>query len=202
MTGGRLAENERCAATRERHYVVAQPGCAYCGASVQPWFDRNTGRTRGLDHFVPVRLLAQARRWYPGEPLPNWLVPCCRRCNTGVLKDCLFSSFLDKFDFARWSLATQGAASVWRLSDNPAAAGLASIAAPPALLAAVKSFDAIGAAGRIRIVTYPERLGDGWRLARRVLCAPQIRYTEPSAMASLPSPASMPGYRSSMATLS
>jgi hypothetical protein len=69
-----VVEALRYAVTLDRHTMVAGKRCCYCGAEVRPRYDRRTGYTHGLDHFIPVMILAEFRRWYPHEASINWLV--------------------------------------------------------------------------------------------------------------------------------
>jgi hypothetical protein len=172
------AEAERRAATRVLHAVVEQGVCVYCGAPVSPSFSASTGKTRHLDHFIPVRQLAIARRWYPAARITNYLLPCCRRCNGSIIGDCLFGSFVDKFDYARWKMAGSGRPD-WSLADNPEARFLATLEASAEFRSLINNFDVAGITGRL--IKCPERVPDGtWRERKRVLCNSPILFTAQS----------------------
>jgi hypothetical protein len=98
MTRNRELHERRCAATMLRHVVIDHAGCVYCGdVSIEPLLTGD-GNTRHLDHFVPVHIIAKARQLHPKWRFPNWLLPCCPRCNV-LLGRYYFDTFTDKFEF-------------------------------------------------------------------------------------------------------
>lgn len=92
-----LIEHVRRTATLIDHAIVPGLACVYCSAPVSPRLSR-AGQTRNLDHFIPVLALATARHYRPELRLPNWLLPCCPRCNN-VANAYLFMTIEEKHSF-------------------------------------------------------------------------------------------------------
>jgi len=111
---------------------IDQPWCVYCGASVRPRVAG--GRTRNLDHFIPLRIIDILQRRYPAQ---NWdrentLLACCPVCNN-FAGEFLFTTFLDKFEYVR----ARRKCDAWELADNPAADQLHGVRLSPRIRAVV-----------------------------------------------------------------
>jgi hypothetical protein len=90
----------RSQATLVDHTLVMQDWCVYCGnRGITPRLF-TSGHTTHLDHFIPVSIIALARKWHPEARFNNFLLPCCLFCNV-YLGQLVFSCFKDKFDFIR-----------------------------------------------------------------------------------------------------
>jgi hypothetical protein len=135
-------------ATRIEHTEFLQSVCVFCGAPVAPC-TKPSGKTYHLDHFIPIRELEIARRRHPLLHLPNWLLPCCPRCNQ-IASGYVFLAFQRKFDFVQ---SRQRSKTNWQISDNPLAAELSE-------LVVCMDFRSI-------ILPVNENLG------RRIICCPE-----------------------------
>jgi hypothetical protein len=138
------------------HVILDQATCVYCGAAVD-WCCGVTGRTRHLDHFIPVYIMARARQSWPQREFFNWLLPCCPTCNN-QLNAHYFATFRDRYDFVHWRLEQHNAAAAPRRipRDHP----LASLHVPEALQAIVRPMTEYRS-GRDFIILAPARLASG-----------------------------------------
>jgi hypothetical protein len=163
----RATELRRLQATAQDHIYIDQPRCVYCGAdSIRPLF-QPSGRTRHLDHFIPVEIVIRVRQRSPLSRIPNWLLPCCPRCNN-IAGQYLFSSFGDKFNFVQSRLRHQA---LWRLTDNPRQDQLKTVRVSKEVLDAIKPMDQFRRVDYI--ILLPHRLTNGlWdasQIAERAL---------------------------------
>jgi hypothetical protein len=74
--------------------------CLFCGAAVIPRL-YPSGRTRNLDHFIPVRVLTALNRRFPKHHFDTPLLPACGKCNN-FAGEYLFCSVKDKVDFVQF----------------------------------------------------------------------------------------------------
>jgi hypothetical protein len=151
------------------HVIFDQETCIYCSAAIDWRFGR-TGRTGHLDHFIPIEIIARARRGWPRQRFGNWLLPCCPTCNN-LLGQYLFSTLRDRVDFVQWRL---GRSVRGLCAQHP----LASLPAPEALQSIIRPMTEFRY-GRDYIVVTPRRLFSGdcsieQHLAERALicCSP------------------------------
>lgn len=73
--------------------------CLFCGTLINPRVYSN-GRTRHVDHYIPLCIIALISRFRPDLYIPNVLLPCCIRCNN-FASSYLFWSVNDKRDYVQ-----------------------------------------------------------------------------------------------------
>jgi hypothetical protein len=179
MPGTALDNARRIAATRLDHAIVAaeRTHCVYCGTATIPRLYRS-GRTRHLDHFVPVEIVIRARAVYPRRRFPNWLLPCCQRCNN-LAGQYFFTIFESKFSYLQWKLGSS-------IVIEPS---LAALRLPEALTAIVRPIAEYRTGDYL--ILAPVRLDSGdWSIAQELAekalvlqCSSQIPRSAPSKTA-------------------
>jgi hypothetical protein len=158
------------------HMLIEQPLCVYCGTDeILPRLYAS-GNTRNLDHFVPIQIVMRAREYYRKQAtggneeyrIQNYLLPCCRRCNS-KLGQLFFDTFDDKFSYIRAMTPTVvGSAPPawgerrWNLTDNPAHGHLASVRASVALTSLINPLAEISWASDHYVIICPQFCAGIW----------------------------------------
>lgn len=73
--------------------------CLFCGKVISPHV-YSSGKTRHLDHFIPLSIIALIKHFRPKIFINNALLPCCIRCNN-FAGSYLFWSVCDKRDYVQ-----------------------------------------------------------------------------------------------------
>jgi hypothetical protein len=146
------------------HTLIEQDRCVYCGALVTPHLNRRSGSYRNLDHFIPIDIMIVVSAGASSEKIPNFLLPCCPRCNY-TLGECFFPSLVEKFDYR--SDRVPGRRGQWHLDDNPQFQRLLNIAAPENLLSMIKPIEEVHPRDRYSVLV-PEQHGR-WERVEKAL---------------------------------
>jgi len=147
------------------HTLVEQDCCVYCGALVNPHLNRRSGSYRNLDHFIPIDIMIILRVDTSSTTIPNFLLPCCPRCNS-TLGECFFPSLVEKFDYARGRVALRRGQ--WRLDDNPQFQRLLNIRAPENLLSMIRPIEEVHPRDRYSVLA-PEQRNGRWERVEKAL---------------------------------
>jgi hypothetical protein len=136
--------------------------CVYCGATVSPRLSSN-GNTYNLDHFIPQRTLAIARKYHDVlTGFKNYLLPACGRCNN-FAGEYVFKTMVDKVDFVR-----RQTSKFFRTCPMPQPDGQLPEILDCRFSQIVRPIEELYA-GQARIIPCPERTPTGWRYSERII---------------------------------
>jgi hypothetical protein len=163
-----------------KNLQISGRNCVYCGSSVEPRLFPS-GRTSHLDHFIPKRVLAIARKYHAMGRVQNYLLPACQRCNNFAGQNVFVSGEVKvAFVRARTGLSP---GECFRVPQIEAREFFSIVRPIEDLLP-----------GRAYIIPCPAKVGGTWRIEERIipLCGLTTHFMELSKTGRLYSQATSP----------